>query len=306
MKTVLEVKGLEKSYGKFKVVKGISFSIKEGEIFGLLGPNGAGKSTTINMITGVLAKDSGSIKILGKTLEEDWEFVKNNMNVSSAYFNLSGILTINQNLTVYAKLYNVKNIQAKIDRLLEDFELMSHKNKLAENLSSGQRTRLNLCKGLINEPKLLLLDEATIGLDPDIAEKTRRLILEYQKRTNCSILFTSHYMGEIEQMCDRIAFLGDGKIIKVDTVANLKKMIKKQQVEIDFIKSNKKLKELFLEKDINIIIEDDNRIIFEIDAHGDKLYRLMSSLFKRGHFVRNMHIKRPTLDDIFIKIARKK
>jgi len=305
----LEVKNLRKSYyskGKeFKAVRGVSFDIKEGEIFGLLGPNGAGKSTTINIVSGILKKDAGTVKILGKNPETNHEFVRNNMNVASAYFSLSTALTVNQNLKVYANLFGVQNPQKRIDELLDKLELTKLKQKKTYLLSSGERTKLSLCKGLINNPKLLLLDECTVGLDPDIAEKTRQIIRNYQHEYKTSILFTSHYMYEVEELCNRIAFLDEGKIITIDTTDNIKNLIKEQTVEIEFLKAGSGLKTFLRDKGATVLFMKNNTVKFEITAKGDKLYRLINSLFQRGFKIKKMNIKRPTLDDIFIKLARK-
>jgi len=304
----LEISNLQKSYfskgRRTDAVKGISFSIKKGEIFGLLGPNGAGKSTTINMISGVVEKDSGSIRILGKQPEEDWEYVKNRMNVASAYFGLSDVLTVNQNLKVYAKLYNLKNPQDKIDDLLKRFKIFSLKDSLSNTLSSGERTRLGLCKGFLNDPELILLDEPTVGLDPDIAETTRTMIKDYQREKGASILFTSHYMYEAEELCSRIAFMSKGTIIKIDTASNLKQMIKQQRVSMKFLVADKKLEAFFRERNINVIFPAPHHVVFDISATGEDLYKIMNSLFKRGYKLKDMEIKRPSLDDVFIKISR--
>ena len=174
-------------------VDGISFKVRKGEIFGLLGPNGAGKSTTINILTGLVEKDSGTVKILGFEPEKNWEFVKNNSNVATAYSWLSDVLTIRQNLRVYAKLYGVKNYEEKINELLRLFELDDIADRKIVRLSSGENTRVVLCKGLINNPKVLFLDECTVGLDPDIADKTRSTIKDYQQKMtalSCSLPIT--------------------------------------------------------------------------------------------------------------------
>jgi len=306
----IEVKNLVKTY-KFKgrcveAVRSISFNIKKGEIFGLLGPNGAGKSTTINILSGILSKDSGQIKIFGKDPEVDREYVRNNMNVSSAYFGLSDILTVYQNLKVYAKLYNVKDYDKRISQLLDDFELGYLKDKKATTLSSGERTRLSLCKGFINNPKVLLLDECTVGLDPYMSEKTRQLIKKYQKENKASILFTSHYMPEVEKLCDRIAFMNHGNIVKIDKSENLKKTIRKQLIEMFFINPDKKLKNFFSEKNINAEFKGKNKVLFEVDTQGHDLFRIINSLFTRGYKLKDLKINRPTLDEIFIKITKGK
>ena len=306
----IEVNSLVKTFrekGKtITAVDNISFNVKKGEIFGLLGPNGAGKSTTINMLTGLLQKDSGAIRILGFEPEKNWEYVKNNSNVATAYSWLSDVLTIKQNLRVYAKLYGVKNCEQKIDELLGQFELKNVADRKIIRLSSGENTRVVLCKGLINNPKVLFLDECTVGLDPDIADKTRDIIKDYQKNNGCSILFTSHYMHEVEELCDRIAFMSNGKIISIDTSPNLKKLIKKHTVEIAVKKNAKLLRELLKAEGVDIIFEKDSSIVFEVTTENDKMYKVISKIFNKGFMLSNLHVKGPTLDEIFIKIARQK
>ena len=306
----IEVSNLVKSFrekGKIiKAVDGISFNVKKGEIFGLLGPNGAGKSTTINILTGLLEKDSGVVNLLGFEPEKNWEYVKNNTNVATAYSWLSDVLTIRQNLRVYAGLYGVKNRERRINSLLELFELENIADRKVIRLSSGENTRAVLCKGLINAPKVLFLDECTVGLDPDIADKTRNIIKNYQKENDCSILFTSHYMYEVEELCDRIAFMSNGKIMSIDTSSNLKKLIKKHTVEIAVKKNIKLLKELLKTEGVEIVIEKNNSIVFEVTTENDKMYKVISKIFHKGFLLSNLHVKGPTLDDIFIKIARQK
>ncbi|MBR9692482.1 ABC transporter ATP-binding protein [Candidatus Woesearchaeota archaeon] len=304
------VKGLCKSFksrGKtITAVDDVSFYVTKGEIFGFLGANGAGKSTTINILAGLLTQDKGTVKLCGKDPYKDWEYVKNRMNVSTAYFPLSDVLTVRQNLRVYAKIYGVKDVEAKINQLLEDFELTALGDKRVNRLSSGERTRTALCKGFINDPQLLLLDECTVGLDPDIAEKTRRLIKEYQKRTNCTILFTSHYMHEVEELCDRVAFMEEGKIVTIATVDELKKRVTKHKVELTLAENGDDLKDLLKEEGLTVLAGRDNTLIFEVDVASDDVNTIVQQLVKQGLNLKDIHIKKPTLDDIFIHFARRK
>ncbi len=302
---IIEIKKLSKSYGKVKALDSVSFNIKKGEIFGLLGPNGAGKSTLINIVAGILTKDSGSVKVFGKEFEKNEESIKQRMNVTSAYSFLSGILTIEQNLKVYGRLYNVKNLNKRIEFLLKQFKIWDIRKKKVHSLSSGQSMRVNVCKGLINNPKILFLDECTVGLDPDIARITRDIIKDFNKKTGATILFTSHIMSEVEELCNRIAFLHKGKILKIDTADNFKKLIGKEIVEIDFINNiNKdKIKEILSKIKSNILVLKKKKLKFEI-YNDEELHKIIHIFFKKKFKIKDIKILKPTLDEIFIKISR--
>src|SRR3989344_5117532 len=200
------VRNLKKTYrwkGRVtEALRGVSFSVKKGEIFGLLGPNGAGKSTTTHILSGVLTKDAGDVRILGGAVSES--AVRERMNVASAYFGMLDLLTVEENLRVAARLYRVQRPEDRIFELLQRFKIAHLAKAPFRSLSSGERTRVLLCKGPINIPEVLLLDECTVGLDPDIAELTRSIIADYQREHRTTILFTSHYMQEVEQLCNRI------------------------------------------------------------------------------------------------------
>ena len=237
---VVEVKDLKKVYGKGKkavsALKGINFSIEEGEIFGILGPNGAGKSTTLNILIGLLSPTSGTVKIFGKNFFENEAEIKNKMNIATAYADLAGNLSVFRNLKVFAFLYGVKNYEGKITELLERFQITELRDQRIESLSAGQRTRVNLCKSLINDPEFLLLDEPTASLDPAIAAHVRAMLKEIQKQRKLTIIFTSHNMAEVEQMCDRVALLNKGEIYKIDTPANLQAFLEVPSMEEVFLK----------------------------------------------------------------------
>ena len=237
---VLVVSKLVKKFGKVKAVDKVSFRVKKGEIFGLLGVNGAGKSTTINMLSGLTSPDSGSIKIFGKDFSKNEEECKQRFNVATAYYNLHGRLTVWQNLLVYAKLYNVKNPKKKIEELSEKFMIRYIYKTKIESLSSGERSRVVLVKALLNDPELLFLDECTVGLDPDMAEITRDHLKQYNKETGCTIIFTSHYMQEVEKLCNRIAFMNKGKIVATGNAQDLVKDLQTQKVMLHFSKNIKK------------------------------------------------------------------
>jgi ABC-2 type transport system ATP-binding protein len=233
---VVEVKELTKRYDKLVAVDRVSFEIYQGEILGLLGPNGAGKTTMIQMLLGLLTPTSGEIKILGMDLSKHREAILSQVNFSSAYVAMPYSLTVIENLTVFARLYGIKNPRAKIETLLKAFEMEPMRTKVTGTLSSGQITRLCLAKALLNDPKILFLDEPTVSLDPDIADKTRSLLKELRTRTGLTILYTSHNMQEMEEMCDRILFLNKGRPIAVGTPQEILKRFGKENLEEVFLK----------------------------------------------------------------------
>jgi len=237
---IIEVENLKKVYGSNKdattALRGINFTVGEGEIFGILGPNGAGKSTTLNILIGLLSATSGTVKIFGKNFFEHEEEIKNKMNIATAYAELAQNLTVYQNLKVFAFLYGVKNYKNKIDTLLEQFQITDIKKKRIDSLSAGQKTRVNLCKSLINDPEIILLDEPTASLDPAISAHVRNMFLEIRKQRKLTIIFTSHNMPEVEQMCDRVALLHRGEIYKIDSPKNLQEFLEVPTMEEVFIK----------------------------------------------------------------------
>ncbi len=210
---VLGVTQLCKSYQHITAVEQISFSVRRNEIVGLLGPNGAGKTTTINMILGVLAPTSGSIKIAGMDIAKRRSQALARTNFAAVYATLPGNLTVTQNLRFFGLIYGIANLTGRIETLLEKFDLQSLRNTRCGVLSSGEQTRVALAKALLNRPELLLLDEPTASLDPAAAQTVRQQIRELARDENCGILWTSHNMYEVEEVCDRVLFLSHGKIL---------------------------------------------------------------------------------------------
>jgi ABC-2 type transport system ATP-binding protein len=209
----LRADGLRKHYGATVAVDGISFSVQAGEIVGLLGPNGAGKTTTINMVLGVLQPSAGSISIEGIDLARRRSQALAHTNFAAVYAALPGNLTVYQNLRFFSLLYNVGAGAGRIEQLLTEFDLQPLRNTRSGVLSSGEQTRLALAKALLNDPRLLLLDEPTASLDPSAANLIRTRIRTMASRSGCGILWTSHNMYEVEQTCDRVLFLSRGRIL---------------------------------------------------------------------------------------------
>jgi ABC-2 type transport system ATP-binding protein len=210
---VLAVNGLTKEYGSLKAIDGISFSVPSGNIIGLLGPNGAGKTTTINMVLGILEPTRGSIEIFSKNLKEHRSAISKDINFVAVYAHMPANLTVRQNLHIFGLLYEVKNLKDRIQFLLHQFDLEGFADTKAGLLSSGESSRLNLAKALMNHPRLLLLDEPTASLDPSISQLIRQRIKKYAEETKAAILWTSHNMQEIEDVCDQVLFLSHGKIL---------------------------------------------------------------------------------------------
>jgi ABC-2 type transport system ATP-binding protein len=211
------VEHLTKVFGNFKAVDDVSFGVDEGEIVGLVGPNGAGKTTTIHMLLGLISPTSGSISLFGKQIEKHREEVLEKLNFTSPYMALPGRLTVWENLKVFTRIYDVREPAAKIDGLLERFGIAHLKNKPVARLSSGESTRVGLCKAFLNDPRLLLFDEPTAYLDPQAALQVREILLDLQARCATTILITSHNMHDVQRMCGRIIFLNHGRVVATGT-----------------------------------------------------------------------------------------
>jgi len=233
---IVSVTGLTKVFKTLTAVDRVSFEVRKGEIVGLLGPNGAGKTTIIHMLLGLTTPNAGTIRIFGLDLERHRREILQQVNFSSTYVEMPYSLTIRESLRVFARLYNIPHREAKILGLLETFGLLDIKTKPVRTLSTGQRTRLNLCKALINDPRLLLLDEPTSSLDPDIADKTRRFLRRIMTERELSILYTSHNMKEMEELCDRILFLHKGRILADGTPAEVVRFFRGKNLEDAFLK----------------------------------------------------------------------
>ena len=212
---------LVKAYNGNVAVDGISFACARGEVLGLLGGNGAGKTTTIAMIMGLVTPTSGSVHVLGADMARERHMVLGRINFESPYVDMPHRLTVRQNLTVFAGLYGVKEVNARIAQLADDLDLADVLDRPSGKLSAGQKTRVALAKALINEPELLLLDEPTASLDPDTADWIRTHLEDYRKRTNAAILLASHNMAEVERLCDRVIIMKKGRIADEGVPADL-------------------------------------------------------------------------------------
>ena len=236
MSTQLEVIELSKTFHRKDAVKNISFKIKKNEIIGILGPNGCGKTTTIGMILGLLKPTKGRVLINNLEIETKRVDLLNNLNFISPYIELPKKLTVKQNLEVYARLYDVKNLKSKIDYLVEELRLNEIIFKITGELSSGQKNRVSLAKSIINDPTVLLLDEPTASLDPETGDFVRGFLENYQKKSEASILLASHNMAEVERLCSSVLMMKNGTIIDRDSPKKLIKKHGRENLEEVFLK----------------------------------------------------------------------
>ena len=236
-KNIIEVKNLVKKFGKIVAVDNISFEVKEGETFAFLGPNGAGKTTTIKILTTLLNPDSGKVKIDGNPLSETNK-VRNSFGIVFQDPSLDDQLTAIENLEFHAILYHVsKEIRkSRIPELLKLVDLYDRRNDLVKTFSGGMKRRLEIARGLIHHPKILFLDEPTIGLDAQTRNFLWNYIKELNKKENMTVFLTTHYLEEAEKIADRIAIIDHGKIIKIGTLSELKKATKSKNLEEVFLK----------------------------------------------------------------------
>lgn len=234
--SIVDVQNLKKQFGDFTAVKDLSFSVGKGEIVGLLGANGAGKTTTIHMLLGLTKPTNGEISIFGKSIEVDRVSILERVNFASSYVHLPYNLRVWENLIVFSHIYNVKAAKEKINSLLEMFEISHLKFKSSGMLSSGEQTRLNLCKALLNDPELLVLDEPTASLDPDLADKVRKVLKAIQEENGMTILTTSHNMLDVAELCDRIVFMHKGAIVSEGSSEEIMRQYGTDSLEDVFIR----------------------------------------------------------------------
>ena len=232
----LEIIDLSKTYNSKEAVQNISFNVNENEIIGILGPNGCGKTTTIGMILGLLKPTKGKVLINGVEIEKQRVELLNELNFISPYIELPKKLTVKQNLEVYGRLYDVKELRIKIDYLSEKLRLNEFINKITGELSSGQKNRVSLAKSIINDPSVLLLDEPTASLDPETGDFVRSFLEEYQKEKKTSILLASHNMSEVERLCSSVLMMNKGSIIDQGTPGELIKKHGRRNMEEVFLK----------------------------------------------------------------------
>lgn len=297
--TSLAVENLTKKFGKFTAVDGVSFDLEEGEILGFLGPNGAGKTTTLQMLMGTLNPTSGKINYFGKSLFTQREEILEKINYSSTYTSLPWNLSVKENLTFISYFYKISNRKKRVEEIAEVFKIQDLMKKRVTDLSAGQKTRVNLAKAFLNHPKVLLLDEPTASLDPDIAKYLRDLIISHRKEFNVSIIFTSHNMKEVEEICERVIFINNGKIIANDTPIKLARKIDSTKIEL-------------IPEDIEKLIKFCEVKKIKIDLEGKyatlslkekEVPGFLKNLTEEGISFLEININKPTLEDYFLNVS---
>jgi ABC-2 type transport system ATP-binding protein len=300
MGEVLDVKNLTKIFGGFTAVDNVSFLIKEGEVLGLLGPNGAGKTTTIQMLLGVMEPTKGEITYFGKVFKKHREEILEEINFSSGYISLPWRLTVEEILTVFAKLYGIPDETKRISKLLSIFEIEELRKKQFLQLSAGQKSRVLLVKAFLNYPRIILLDEPTASLDPDIAKKVRTFLKKEKSEFNVSILFTSHNMAEVEEVCDRLIFIDHGRILKEGTPLSIARETSECRLQLMVESGKEKVAELAQEKGYSITEE---KPYVTIAMPEKEVATLLMTLAKKRIAYEEISIDKPTLEDFFLKMT---
>lgn len=312
MADVLQVQDLFKEYpaekkeGKpFVAVDHISFALKEGEILGLLGPNGAGKSTTISMLLGVLTPTSGTIKYGNLDLNHNRSEILEKVTFASTYIKMPWRLTVLENLTIYGMMYGLSHdeFMSRAKKFLQFFDVWNQRDKTMNQLSAGQVTRVMLSKAFIPYPKIVLLDEPTASLDPDIAHEVRAFILKQQREYNTSILYTSHNMDEVSEVCERVVFLQHGKVVAIDTPENLASSVSVARMRLQVKDGLKRIEKFASQKKLATKI--DGREI-EIAIEEEEISTFLQQVASHDIHYTQISIAKPTLEDYFLSKAHKK
>lgn len=299
---ILEVQNLVKDYGSFRAVDHVSFSVPKGTVVGLLGPNGAGKTTTIQMLLGITLYTSGTIRYFGRDFATHRQYCLSRINFTSSYNTLQGRISVWENLQVFAYLYGVQKDAQKILRLVDYFDITDILHQRFWDLSAGQKTRVNLIKSLLNDPVLLLMDEPTASLDPDIADKTLSLIEDLRRSRGLSLLYTSHNMDEITRICDEVIFLDHGRIVTQDTPEGLTKRIPVAQLKLRFAGAKDPVERFLKPKVSRFVFTGEHTVV--IDTEEKSIPELIFGLSKAGIDIHDIEVKKPTLEDVFLQIAR--
>jgi ABC-2 type transport system ATP-binding protein len=304
----IKVENLIKRFDDVTAVDGISFEVQEGELFGLLGPNGAGKTTTINILSTLLRPTSGTAEVAGIPVIGNRDAVRRQIGIVFQDPALDNKLTGRENLEFHAMMYGISKEERRrrIDEVLGLVELKEKENVLVEKYSGGMKRRLEIARGLIHKPRVLFLDEPTLGLDT----QTRRHIWEYIKKLNresgTSIILTTHYMEEADYLCDRIAIIDKGKIVAMDTPAHLKDILGGDMVHLEMDNESQPLVTMLKQVDwIKSIKQHDSQLSLTLEKAEKRIPELMSMAQQAGIRVQSVSLRKPSLEDVFLHFTGK-
>ena len=313
MELAVEARGVEKTFitGLFKkrrthALKGVDLEVPSGAIFGLLGPNGAGKTTFLAILATLITPDRGTVKVLGRDVVTQAEEVRRQINMSSGHANFLWSLTVRENVEFYCMLYGLRGRQLhkKTDELIELFELNEFKATRFESCSTGTKQRLALAKALVNTPKILFLDEPTVGLDPDVSQRIRRIIKDLHDLKSMTILLTTHNMAEAEELCHEIALIKDGRIWIRGRAGEIKeKMHLGDMVRIRLLDSVPVPDFLGL-PGIWETATQDGWLLIQLDDHRKRLQGILHRLASQGRVVEDLSIEETRLEDVFVRFVR--
>ena len=297
LRPAIEVFDLQKSFDEVEAVRGVSFEVAAGEVFGFLGPNGAGKTTTINMLCTLTRPTAGSARVAGHDVVRDRDDVRRHIGLVFQDPTLDGYLTAEQNLRLHAELYGVDSalVPDRMRQVLEMVGLWERRNATVMTFSGGMRRRLEIARGFLHSPRVLFLDEPTIGLDPQTRSSIWRYIAQLQEREEITIFMTTHYMDEAE-FCDRIAIMDQGKIVVLDTPEALKAQVGADRVRIQTEDDDAAIAALAEHFDVEATISE-GAVAFFVPSGEEFVPRLFAEL---GVAIHSVSVSRPTLDDVFM------
>lgn len=302
---LVSVTNLTRRFKDFTAVNNISFEVNEGEIFGLLGPNGAGKSTTIKMICTLLKPTNGAITVAGADVTKQPDHVRSNIGIVFQDNSLDSGLTGQENLDFHCMMYHIPSNEraARIADVLQMVDMVEFKDRIVKTYSGGMRRRLEIARGLLHYPRLLILDEPTVGLDPQTRSHIWAYVKHLREQYHTSIFMTTHYMDEAEH-CDRIAIMDKGVIVALDTPVNLKKMVGEDQIEIA-TRNPEKLVATLAEQYQITAVESAGTIVFETQRADYFVPRFMAELARATEpiVIDMLNVRRPTLEDVFLKLT---
>lgn len=297
---VLEVTSLTKRYGTFCAVDAVSFQLQRGKVLGLLGPNGAGKTTTIHMLVGATLPDGGRITYFNQDLSKHRQTCLQRINFASSFNTLQTRITVWENLLVFAHLYSIPRPKDHIRRLAAEFGIEHLLNQRYMTLSAGQKTRVNLVKSLVNNPEIILMDEPTASLDPDVADRMMTLLEELIAQRQLSLLYTSHQMDEVARICDDVMFMDKGHIVACGTPAELTSRLATSEVRVNFSGDDQTVLRHLAARFPTAEVQTDRAIV----ATEERLVPQFIVAVSEVATLTDVDIRKATLEDVFLQIAR--